>query len=442
MKKSDTFFLVHNYNTVPKELIEYCNDYLIIDCSDDGKTPDELKAAGYNFIHVENTGHNLTSYFHYFIDNYDNLPEHMPDYNMIRANKDRLMILHFTSLLWENIESLLGSDKALAAMEYYDNEDFFLAPYLYTDALLHWQLAHFGMLSEEDKKLFLIKALYEIIDVRIRSEVTSINRVGKFVTVRNNDGSEYEETYDELVIATGSSPLRPPIPGIDSDGIYTLWNVNDTDRIRKIVDDKRVKSAAVIGGGFIGLEMAENLHARGLRVSIIEAMYQVMAPIDWEMAQLLHRNIRANGTALYLGDGVKSFSSNDGIVTITLASGKEIKADMVILSIGVRANSHLAKEAGLLLNNRGGIIVSDTMQTNDEHIWAVGDAVEITRFGSDEKAMIALAGPANKQGRIVADYYPMATDMYIKLIFEQNGKYSVPRSSDLTASTKGSTRSR
>ena len=332
-----------------------------------------------------------------------------------------------------------------------------------------------------------LKAKFNI-DVRIRSEVTSINRDGKFVTVRNNDGSEYEESYDELVIATGSSPLRPPIPGIDSDGIYTLWNVNDTDRIRKIVDDKSVKSAAVIGGGFIGLEMAENLNARGLRVSIIEAMNQVMAPIDWEMAQLLHRNIRANGTALYLGDGVKSFSSNDGVVTITLASGKEIKADMVILSIGVRANSHLAKEAGLLLNNRGGIIVSDTMQTDDEHIWAVGDAVEITRFGSDEKAMIALAGPANKQGRIVAGniaarynpgmenlagiykgtqgtsvakvfdmtaasvgvnekmlvaagkvkgidyiteiitqkshagYYPMATDMYIKLIFEPDGK--------------------
>ncbi|MDO4803331.1 MAG: FAD-dependent oxidoreductase [Lachnospiraceae bacterium] len=332
-----------------------------------------------------------------------------------------------------------------------------------------------------------MKAKFNI-DVRIRSEVTAINRDGKFVTIRKSDGSVYDESYDELVIATGSSPLRPPIPGIDSEGIYTLWTVNDTDRIRKIVDEKEIKSAAVIGGGFIGLEMAENLHARGLHVSIIEAMNQVMAPIDWEMAQLLHRNIRANGAALYLGDGVKSFSANDGAVTITLASGKEITADMVILSIGVRANSLLAKEADLPVNSRGGIIVSDSMQTEDEHIWAVGDAVEITRFGSDEKAMIALAGPANKQGRIVAGniaarynpgmenlagtykgtqgtsvakvfdmtaasvglnektliasgkikskdyiteiitqkshagYYPMATDIYIKLIFEPDGK--------------------
>lgn len=240
------------------------------------------------------------------------------------------------------------------------------------------------------------------IDVRVRNEVTSIDRKAKKVTVKKEDGSFYEESYDALIIATGSSPLRPPIPGIDSEGIYTLWTVNDTDRIRTFVDEKRPQRAAVIGGGFIGLEMAENLHARGIQTAVIEAQDQVMAPLDFEMAQILHKNIRANGVSLYLGDGVKSFEKKESGLSIRLAGGREVEADMVILSIGVRPNSALAREAGLACNARGGIVVDASMQTKDPDIWAVGDAAEVERFGTGEKGMIPLAGPANKQGRIAA----------------------------------------
>jgi NADPH-dependent 2,4-dienoyl-CoA reductase/sulfur reductase-like enzyme/peroxiredoxin family protein/TusA-related sulfurtransferase/rhodanese-related sulfurtransferase len=240
------------------------------------------------------------------------------------------------------------------------------------------------------------------IDVRVKNEVTSIDRKAKTVTVRKEDGTVYEEAYDALIIATGSSPLKPPIPGIDTEGIYTLWTVNDTDRIRAVVDEKKPERAAVIGGGFIGLEMAENLHARGIQTAIIEAQDQVMAPIDYEMAQILHKNIRANGVSLYLGDGVKSFEKKEDAVTIRLAGGGEVEADLVILSIGVRPNSALAREAGLACNARGGIIVDDSMQTEDQDIWAVGDDTQIERFGTGEKGMIPLAGPANKQGRIAA----------------------------------------
>ena len=240
------------------------------------------------------------------------------------------------------------------------------------------------------------------IDVRVKNEVTSIDRKAKTVTVRKEDGTVYEEAYDALIIATGSSPLKPPIPGIDTEGIYTLWTVNDTDRIRAVVDEKKPDRAAVIGGGFIGLEMAENLHARGIQTAIIEAQDQVMAPIDYEMAQILHKNIRANGVSLYLGDGVKSFEKKEDAVTIRLAGGGEVEADLVILSIGVRPNSALAREAGLACNARGGIIVDASMQTEDPDIWAVGDVTEIERFGTGEKGMIPLAGPANKQGRIAA----------------------------------------
>ena len=240
------------------------------------------------------------------------------------------------------------------------------------------------------------------IDVRVKNEVTSIDRKAKTVTVKKEDGTSYEEAYDALIVATGSSPLRPPIPGIGSEGIFTLWNVNDTDRIRAVVDEKKPERAAVIGGGFIGLEMAENLHARGIQTAIIEAQDQVMAPLDFEMAQILHKNIRANGVSLYLGDGVKSFEKKDGGVSILLASGREVEADLVILSIGVRPNSALAREAGLACSARGGIIVDASMQTEDPDIWAVGDVVETDRFGTGEKGMIPLAGPANKQGRIAA----------------------------------------
>ena len=242
------------------------------------------------------------------------------------------------------------------------------------------------------------------IDVRVQNEVTKIDRVKKTVTVRKTEtGETYEQPYDDLVIATGSSPLRPRIPGIDTPRIKTLWTVPDTDEIRAMVQSGTLRTAAVIGGGFIGLEMAENLHHAGLQVSLIEALDQVMAPVDFEMAQMLHENIRSHGVKLHLSDGVDSFKEQGEQVVVTLKSGTELTADLVILSIGVRPNSALARDAGLKLNERGGIVVDEHMRTNDPSVYAVGDVIEVEDFVFKGRTMVPLAGPANKQGRIVAD---------------------------------------
>lgn len=242
------------------------------------------------------------------------------------------------------------------------------------------------------------------VDVRVQNEVVSIDREKKTVLVKRVDSGEtYTESYDVLVISTGSSPLKPPIPGIDSSRVQTLWTVPDTDRIRALVREQGVKSAAVIGGGFIGLEMAENLRHAGLTVSLIEALDQVMSPIDFEMAQLLHEGLLQNGVNLHLGDAVESFNDVVGGVEIRLKSGSTVSAELVILSIGVRPNGQLAKEAGLAVNARGGVVVNDHMLSSDPSIYAVGDVVEVEDFISKEQTMIPLAGPANKQGRIAAD---------------------------------------
>lgn len=251
------------------------------------------------------------------------------------------------------------------------------------------------------------------IDVRVKNEVLSINRDAKTVNVKELlTGREYEESYDTLVISTGSSPLRPAIPGIDSPLVKTLWTVPDTDEIRKLIAEKPVKSAAVVGGGFIGLEMAENLRHLGLEVSIIEAQNQVMAPLDYEMAQMLHENISSNGVSLFLGDGVQSFEDKGETVVINLSSGTKVEAELVILSIGVRPNSKLAGEAGITLNQRGGIIVDDFLRTNDPDIYAIGDVIQVEDFVLKEPAMIPLAGPANKQGRIAANNIMGAEEKY------------------------------
>lgn len=271
------------------------------------------------------------------------------------------------------------------------------------------------------------------VDVRVRNEVTAINKDKKTVTVKDAlTGETYDESYDTLVISTGSSPLRPPIPGIDSERIQTLWTVPDTDNIRKLVHEKGVKKAAVIGGGFIGLEMAENLKEAGLEVSLIEAQDQVMAPLDYEMAQLVHENLLQNGVDLHLNDGVSKFETKDDQVTVTLSSGKEVQADLVILSIGVRPNSALAKQAGLALNERGGIVVSDELVTSDPSIYAVGDVIEVTDFISKERTMIPLAGPANKQGRIAANNIAGAHDTY-----KGTQGSAVAKVFDLTAASTG-----
>lgn len=259
-----------------------------------------------------------------------------------------------------------------------------------------------------------MKKKYDI-DVRVKNEVTSIDKENKIITVRRLDSGEtYEETYDTLVISTGSSPVRPPIPGIGSSRIQTLWTVPDTDRIRALIKENKIKTAAVIGGGFIGLEMAENLRHAGLSVSLIEMLDQVMTPVDYEMAQLLHENILQNGVDLHLSDGVAGFEDQGGSVAITLKSGKTLSAELVILSIGVRPNSELAKAAGLSVNERGGIVVDEYLKTSDPDIYAVGDVIQVDDLIFQEPTMIPLAGPANKQGRIAANNIAGAQETYNK----------------------------
>ena len=271
------------------------------------------------------------------------------------------------------------------------------------------------------------------VDVRIKNEGISIDKENKKIQVRNlNTGDLYEESYDTLVLSTGSSPVRPRIPGIESSRIQTLWTVPDTDRIRALIRENGVKTAAVIGGGFIGLEMAENLRHAGLSVSLIEMQDQVMAPMDYEMAQLLHENMVQNGVSLFLSDGVSSFEEENDGVTITLNSGKKQKAELVILSIGVRPNSELAKTAGLNLNKRGGIIVNESLVTSDPNIYAVGDVIEVNDFTFQEATMVPLAGPANKQGRIAADHIAG-----INATYEATQGTSVAKVFDLTAAFTG-----
>lgn len=242
------------------------------------------------------------------------------------------------------------------------------------------------------------------VDVRIKSEVTKILKEDKKVLVKDlKNDKEYEESYDYLILSTGSTPLKPPIPGINSPNIFSLWNIPDTDTIKGYIDEKAPKSAIVVGGGFIGLEMAENLHDLGLKVSIVEMLDQVMAPIDYEMAQIVHEHLKSKGVDLRLKDGVSKFEYNDGVTTITLQSGAEVKGDMVILSIGIRPNGELAKDAGLEMNQRGGIIVDKYLKTSDDFIYAIGDVIEVEDYVNKVQTMVPLAGPANKQGRIVAN---------------------------------------
>ncbi len=242
------------------------------------------------------------------------------------------------------------------------------------------------------------------VDVRTKNEVTAVNRAEKTVTVRNLEtGEDYTETYDKLVLATGSSPIRPAIPGIDSPRVRTLWTIADTENFRTLVYEEHIHTAVVVGGGFIGLEMAENLKEAGVDVTLVEASQQVMAPLDIEMAQMLHSELREKGVHVELADPVVSFDDKGASVVTTLDSGKSIEAELVVLSIGVTPNSQLAKDAGLELNKKGGIVVDDYMITSDPAIFAVGDVVEVADFNSGSRTMVPLAGPANKQARIAAN---------------------------------------
>lgn len=242
------------------------------------------------------------------------------------------------------------------------------------------------------------------IDVRVHSEVTTIHPTRKSVTVKDlRTGVAYEEEYDKLIVSTGAAPVMPPIPGINNERIFSLRNVPDTDRIKAAITRKGMKSALIVGAGFIGLEMAENLKQAGMSVTVVEQANQVMGTMDYSMAVMVHNYLRSQGVNLHVNESVTSFESRGKQVEVQLKSSKSILSDMVILSIGVRPETRLAKKAGLLIGELGGIKVNDYMQTSDPNIYALGDAVEVKNMVTGTAALIPLAGPANKQARIVAD---------------------------------------
>lgn len=270
------------------------------------------------------------------------------------------------------------------------------------------------------------------IDIRNLTEIVQIHRDRKTVEAKNlQTGETYEESYDILVLSPGASPIVPPIPGIgDTQHLFTLRNIPDTDRIKQFVDEQKPQSAVVVGGGFIGVEMAENLAHRGIHVTLVEMANQIMAPLDYEMAAVLHSHIKEKGVHLILEDGVREFK-NDGR-SVALNSGIEIETDMIILAIGVRPENKLAKEADLALGERGGISVNEYLQTSDENIYALGDAIEVMDFVTKKPTMIPLAGPANRQGRIVANNIYGRTQKYAGTLGT-----SVVKVFDYTAATTG-----
>jgi NADPH-dependent 2,4-dienoyl-CoA reductase/sulfur reductase-like enzyme/rhodanese-related sulfurtransferase len=242
------------------------------------------------------------------------------------------------------------------------------------------------------------------IDVQTHHEVVAINRQSQEIEVRDlKSGLLERKPYDALLLSPGAAPIRPALPGIDLPGIFVLRTIPDSRRIREWIDTKQAKRAVVVGGGFIGLEMTENLAHRGLEVTIIEAADQLMPPLDPEMAEFVRQRLVTHKVGLQLGDPVAGFQETAEGLTITTKSGMAFSADFVILAIGVKPETDLAKAAGLETGSRGGIRVDESMRTSDPHIWAVGDAVEVHDFVTGEWSFLPLAGPASRQGRIAAD---------------------------------------
>lgn len=266
---------------------------------------------------------------------------------------------------------------------------------------------YIGGIIEERERLFVqtpeaFSKRFNI-DVRVNSEVVGICPDKKSVRVRTSDGREYTESYDKLLLSPGATPVRPPLPGIDSEGIFTLRSVADSDRIKDHILRHHARHAVIVGGGFIGLEMAENIHRTGAQVTVVEMANQVMTPIDFSMASIVHQHLQEKGVQLYLDQKVESFTRHDGLLRVHFQSGIKLDADFVLLSIGVRAQTQLAKDAGLKLGEMQGIYVNEYLQTSDEHIYAVGDAIEYPHPITGKPWLNFLAGPANRQARIVAD---------------------------------------
>ena len=295
---------------------------------------------------------------------------------------------------------------------------------------------YIGGVIEEREKLFVqtpeaFSTRFRV-DVRTENEVVFIDRKKKTVTVRQSSEDTYEESYDKLLISTGASPVRPPLPGIDLPGIFTLRNVTDTDRIKEYINSHSPRKAVVVGAGFIGLEMAENLHAQGAKVSIVEMGNQVMAPIDFSMASLVHQHLMDKGVNLYLEQAVASFEREGKGVKVTFKNGQSISADIVILSIGVRPETSLARAAELTIGPAGGIAVNNYLQTSDEAIYAIGDAIEYRHPITGKPWLNYLAGPANRQGRIVADNILGA-----KIPYEGSIGTSIAKVFDMTVASTG-----
>ena len=271
------------------------------------------------------------------------------------------------------------------------------------------------------------------IDVRTRSEVIAIYPEKKQVTVRSAEGKEYTENYDKLLLSPGASPVVPPLPGIQSEGIFTLRNVDDTDRIKAYMTAHQVRRTVIVGGGFIGLEMAENLKHAGSQVAVVEMAPQVMGPIDYSMAALVHQHLQQQDVKLYLEQAVERFSRVGDELTVYFKSGISLKADMVLLSIGVRAETRLAQEAGLKLGEMRGIWVDAYLQTSDADIYAVGDAIEYPHPITGKPWLNFLAGPANRQARIVADNMVLGNRIH----YEGSIGTSIAKVFDLTVASTG-----
>lgn len=295
---------------------------------------------------------------------------------------------------------------------------------------------YIGGVIEEREKLFVqtpeaFSTRFRV-DVRTENEVIFIDRKRKTITVRQSSEDTYEESYDKLLISTGASPVRPPLPGIDLSGIFTLRNVADTDKIKEYIDSHAPRKAVVVGAGFIGLEMAENLHAQGAKVSIVEMGNQVMAPIDFSMASLVHQHLIDKGVNLYLEQAVASFERNGKGLKVNFKNGQSIAADIVILSIGVRPETNLARAAELTIGPAGGIAVNAYLQTSDESIYAIGDAIEYRHPITGKPWLNYLAGPANRQGRIAADNILGA-----KIAYEGSIGTSIAKVFDMTVASTG-----
>ena len=293
-----------------------------------------------------------------------------------------------------------------------------------------------GTIGDRDKLFLQTPATFGNkfnVDVRTESEVLAIDTEAKIVQVRRSDDSVYTESYDKLLLSPGASPVRPPLKGIDSAGIFTLRNVEDTDRIKNYMTSSKVKDAVVVGAGFIGLEMAENLVHAGAQVSVVERDNQVMAPVDFSIASHVHQHLLQKGVRLFLEESVERFEKKGDKIEVSFSSGISLVTDMVILSIGVRPETGLVKAAGLKIGETGGIWVDEYLETSVKDVYAIGDAIEFPHPVTGKPWLNYLAGPANRQGRIVAD----------NMVFGNRIKYegaigtSVAKVFDMTVASTG-----